>query len=84
MGSLFNQDVRKLLTVTFNDIESELLELQKLSTKMKVTLDQTIKVREILELKRKNNLYVANGDIFDEQMEGFGNLLDIFIVSQDK
>lgn len=29
----------------------------------------------MLELQRKNNLYVANGDAFDEQLAGFGDLI---------
>lgn len=79
MGTLFNQEARKTLTVDILDIESELLELNKIANKLQITLDQAIKVREILEIKRRNNLAVHNGDIFDEQMSGFGELLKEYL-----
>ena len=47
----------------------------KLSKKHKISTNEVIHAVEVLELRRKNDLYVANGDTFDEQMAGLGNLL---------
>ena len=38
---------------------------------------------KILEMKRKNDLYVNNGDAFDEQLAGFGEILKDLIIGLD-
>jgi hypothetical protein len=76
MGTLFNQDPRKSLHIEDKEIINEIEILKKIASKTKLSIDQVIKISEIKQLERKNNLYVSNGDIHDEQMSGIGLLLD--------
>ncbi|MDD4515439.1 hypothetical protein [Massilibacteroides sp.] len=79
MSTLFDQSPRMWHTVYESDLKVYISELEKIAEKSKFTIDQVLKAAEILELKRKNNLYVNNGDAFDEQMAGFGELLKLFL-----
>ncbi|CCQ64077.1 conserved hypothetical protein [Crocosphaera watsonii WH 0402] len=38
-------------------------------------MSDVIAAKSALEQERSNNLYVKNGDTFDEQMAGFGELI---------
>ena len=78
MGTLFDQAPRDYLTVTLGDVEHFLRSAIKTSKITGVTLDQTLKAWEILEMERQNSLAAINGDIHDEQMAGFGELLEKF------
>jgi len=43
-----------------------------------ITYNQVIETCKLLELRRKNKLYIKNADAHDEQMAGFGELFKIF------
>lgn len=45
----------------------------------KLTLDQFIKMMEILEYERRSTLMSHDGDIKDEQLAGFGELITRFL-----
>lgn len=74
MGTLFNQPVRKWLEYNDQDIINFIEQIQEISKKTKLSVDQIINIYEIKELTRKNDLFVQNGDIHDEQMAGIGEL----------
>ena len=75
MGTLFNQPPRQFLDVDESKVEHFLETVLKLSKKYNIPTQEVIYSIEVLELRRKNDLYVRNGDTFDEQMAGFGDLL---------
>lgn len=74
MGDLFNQQLRsrrKTDGKIIDFIKDDVIEVAK---KTGLNYDQVLKAYEILELERRNDLYVDNGGIQDEQMGGFGGL----------
>lgn len=75
MGTLFKQSERNSFKVSKSDAENFLKEAIDLAKKHKVEVSDVIEIFKILELKRKNDLYHWNGDTFDEQMAGIGELL---------
>jgi hypothetical protein len=75
MGTLFHQEPRNWRSITESDIKEHIEMIKQLAKETKLTVDQVIKVEELLELERRNNLYVSNGDIHDEQMQGLGEIL---------
>jgi hypothetical protein len=75
MGTLFNQSPRNYREYNENKIEEFLETVLSLSQKYKIPTNEVIHAVEVLEIRRRNDLYVANGDTFDEQMAGLGNLL---------
>lgn len=80
MGTLFNQQPRKYQHKNdINTIIDEIKKIKSIRDETGLTYDQVIETCNMLELRRKNDLYVANGDIFDEQMSGIGSLLDLFL-----
>lgn len=76
MGTLQHQEPRKFHSINKEDIITSIETLKKIASQSKLSIDQVIKIVEIKELERKNDLYVANGDIHDEQMSGIGYLLE--------
>lgn len=65
----------------FNTVDLEVLcdianDLDALCIEAEIKMDTAIKIYELAELRRRNNLYVINGDIHDEQMAGFGEILN--------
>lgn len=75
MGTLFNQQPRQFRDINFNEIDSFLNDIAELAKKHKMEKKDIIDAYKTLELKRQNNLYVENGDIYDEQMSGIGKIL---------
>ena len=81
MGTLFDQDERDYRRINKGDIEAFLLDSLELAKKHKVSITDVIKAANVLQLERRNDLFVSNGDIFDEQMAGVGELLKELINS---
>lgn len=85
MGTLFQQKVRDGFNVDLNDIESYALRLKRMAERLEdesgpeITIDHLIRIKEVLEIERATNAYIYNGDVYDEQMMGFGELFDRFI-----
>lgn len=76
MGTLFNQEPRPFRIITTEDVISFIEDMQKISKKTKLEINEVIKVVEILELRRKNDLFIDDGDTFDEQMSGIGEIMN--------
>ena len=72
MGTLYDQQPRDYRYVSIKDVGGFLEEASELVKKHKVSVSDVIEAHKVLELKRRNDLYVANGDIYDEQMGGIG------------
>ena len=75
MGTLFHQIDRNEFKVSKNSVEKLLTDALHIATKHQVSVNTVIEVYNVLEIRRKNNLYLWNGDNFDEQMAGFGKIL---------
>jgi hypothetical protein len=75
MSTLFDQPQRKFYTVNFSEIDEFLSSASKLSKKHGISITEVIAAKTALELERRNDLYAANGDAFDEQIAGIGELL---------
>ena len=76
MGTLFNQPPRSSQRFKSVDVEELIDEVKRISRDKKVSIDQVLKAMKILSLERRNELYTVNGDIFDEQMCGFGEIFE--------
>lgn len=78
MGTLMHQERRNKLTVTESNVAFLLEDAQKLAKKYKVDIAVVLEAYRIKEMERQNDLYVENGDVHDEQMTGFGKLIETF------
>lgn len=76
MGTLFDQPPRNYRSVKRSDIEDFLKEVIDISKKLKLDVPIVLEAYKIKEMERRNDLYVANGDTFDEQMSGLGRILE--------
>jgi len=81
MGTLFHQEPRRPLRfcnpkgcTDHHKIVDFINVVKETSKEYGLTIDQTLKVMEILSNERRNNLYYENGDIHDEQMAGMGEI----------
>lgn len=85
MGTLFNQSPRNYDRQESSKIISNEIDMIKdISIKTGITVSEVIETCKMLEMRRKNNLYVHNGDAFDEQIAGIGELIVEFIESFKK
>jgi hypothetical protein len=84
MGKLSKQDPRKPHGVYSETVVLKISELLEISNETKISLDQVIKIYEVMVRDRANNLYLSNADIHDEQMSGFGKLFVEFLDLFDK
>ena len=71
-----HQEPRNFNTVDFEVLCDITNDLNELCLEAGISMDQAIRIYELAELRRRNNLYVINGDIHDEQMAGFGEILN--------
>ena len=76
MGTLYDQQPRDYKSVSIDYVGDFLTEVLGLAKKHKVNVADVIEAHKVLELKRRNDLYVANGDIYDEQMAGIGKEIE--------
>ena len=72
MGTLYDQQPREDKSVSIKDVDWFLEEVSELVKTHKVSVSDVIEAYKVLEQKRRNDLYVANGDIYDEQIGGIG------------
>ncbi|RHX77426.1 hypothetical protein [Leptospira yasudae] len=75
MGTLGDQLPRKDRFISSEELSGYLDDIKSLAKNKGLEVETVIKAAEVLELKRRNDLYVSNGDYFDEQMGGFGAIL---------
>jgi len=84
MGTLFDQPERDNCNVNRDQIEDLTEVAMELSKKLGVSVADVIAAARVCQLERANDLYVRNGDVFDEQMGGFGQLLQELIAEVRK
>lgn len=82
MGTLLNQKERDYLHLDEVDINQRIIHLKAIAKKHKISLENVLTLMSTLEQERSTNLYVANGDIKDEQLAGFGELIIKYIESK--
>jgi hypothetical protein len=75
MGTLFDQPVRKDLKVSDSSMYDLLSAVKRHASEHDLTVDQVLQAYKIKELERNNNLIVSNGNIYDEQIAGIGEIL---------
>lgn len=51
-------------------------DIQDAAKKTGISFQDALKAAEILELERRNQLFRQDGDYFDEQMGGFGEIFE--------
>lgn len=73
MGILGDQSPRNSFS---QDLTEYVQYLKEVGKKTGLTIDQVMRAAEIMELRRRNDLYREDGDYFDEQIGGLGNILD--------
>jgi len=75
LGTLFSQSERNYRRVSATDVDDFLADVLKIAKKHNVSVTDVLSAKSALEAERRNDLYVANGDAFDEQIGGIGQLL---------
>jgi hypothetical protein len=73
MGTLYDQLPRASRENDLSEIDKFFEQVTKLAKKYNMTNNDVIEGFKVLETRRKNNLYLDNGNIHDEQMSGMGN-----------
>ena len=55
--------------------------LADIAKESSLPIETVIEAARVLEMKRANDLQVANGDIFDEQIAGIGEVLQQIVAA---
>lgn len=76
MGILGNQQDRSTFAYSEGSVIDLLNEIKNVARSTGLSADQVLKAYEIKEYERRTNAYIENGDYTDEQMGGFGELLE--------
>ena len=75
MGTVFDQPRRESLEVNEEEFTEAIQSLHRVAKKCKISLDQATEIWHVCQLKRANDLAVANGDVHDEQVAGIAGIL---------
>ena len=78
MGTLYNEPERNYFDIDFKYVKSDCEEIKKIAEETGLSVADVIEVYKIKTQNRSIDCYVANGDIWDEQMAGFGELFKSF------
>ena len=81
MGTLFDQQPRNHRDVNEAKLDDFLSTVVRLSQEHEIAVSDVIAARRVLELERRNGLYIDNGDAFDEQIGGVGKLLQSLTIA---
>ncbi len=84
MGTLKDQPPRKYQSLISTEPDIAISQIKDFIVKHKITFEQAIMFFQLLENSRKNTIYVDNGNIFDEQMSGFGKILEKLKIQIEK
>ena len=79
MGTLFSQQPRNYFDVSFKEVKMFIEELLETAQETGVSSEFVLRVFELHEHKRANNIKVWDGDAKDEQLAGFGEILRDFL-----
>ena len=74
MGTLQDQQPRNYYRVTGPEINLLISEILTTAENFDITFDQALNIYNLAEKRRRNDLFVANGDIWDEQIGGIGDI----------
>ena len=83
MGTLYNQPPRNYYDIDFKYVKSECEEIQKIAEETGMSVADVIEVYKIKTQNRSIDCYVENGDKWDEQLAGFGELFKSFNAKLD-
>jgi len=83
MGTLFSQPPRQFRETTFEETDALLSECAKLASKHKVPIETVLLAKQVQEMRRRNDLFVDDKDALDEQLAGFGELLEALAGEKD-
>jgi len=75
MGTLTEQPHRKYRVYDDEEVQTFIRQIKNTAKKNDLSVDQTLKVFELLEKERSNTIYVDNGNIWDEQIGGIGEIM---------
>jgi len=75
MGTLGNQLEREHYRINSKSLSYFLEDAAELAKKHKTSIEVVVNAKHALELERKNNIAVQNGDFTDEQAGGIGEIL---------
>lgn len=84
MGTLFSQRPRNYFYIDFKYVKSACEEILKIAKETKMSVSDVIEVYKIETQNRDIDRKVADGDIKDEQLAGFGELIDSFNSNVEK
>lgn len=76
MGVLGSQPPRDSYRVQHDDLDAWLEGATALAKKHSISVDAVIAAKRVLELERQNSIKSLAGDYHDEQMGGFGQVLE--------
>lgn len=76
MGTLSQQPAREHHAISQKDLEAFLSLATDLAKKHGIEVSVVIEAAKVLQMERRNDLSVNAGDIFDEQLAGFGDILN--------
>lgn len=74
MGVIRNQPPRRDYSVDDNYLENTIKLHINLANKHKISVENVIKIRDVLEKERLNDMLVKFGDFHDEHMGGLADL----------
>ena len=83
MGTLFNEPSRNYFDIDFKYVKSDCEKIKKIAKETGLSVADVIEVYKIKTQNRSIDCYVDNGDIWDEQMAGFGELFRSFNTKLD-
>jgi hypothetical protein len=79
MATLFSQPPRNYYKVSFKEVNVFIEGVLETATETGVQPEFVLRVFELCELQRTNNLKAWDGDAKDEQLAGFGEILRDFL-----
>ena len=75
MGTVFDQPERNFRRSNKQEVILTINMIKEISSETSVPISDIIELLKVMEMERKNDLYVDNGDAFDEQVSGFAEII---------
>ncbi len=75
MGTLFSQSERERLPVEDGALSDYVGFIKQTARDHDVSFADVVEAARVLEMARQNELHVRNGDAWDEQIAGIGEIL---------
>ena len=74
MGTVYYQPERKYHRLRKQEVTCTINMIKEISGETLLPVSDIIELLKVMEMERKNDLYVDNGDAFDEQVSGFAEI----------